>query len=71
MSPIRLVFTIRGDTIPPRGFAEAIRLFAELLEEVDAAHSPNNQPTMRWHLGKLGSSSAVVPYIGTGAASRH
>jgi len=66
MSPIRLVFTIRGDTIPPRGFAEAIRLVAELLEEVDAANSPNNQPTMRWHLGKLGSGSAVVPYIGTG-----
>ena len=68
MSPVRLVFTVKGDMIPPRRFADAVRLFAQLLDDVDAAHSPNNEPTMRWHLGELGSGSAVIPYIGTGRA---
>ncbi len=65
MPPVQFVFTIKGDAIPPRRFAEAVRLFAQLLDDVDAAYSPNNKPTMRWRLGKLESGSAVVPYIGT------
>ena len=65
MAPARLVFTITGDAIPPRHFADAVRLFAQLLDDVDSAHSATNQPTMRWRLGELGSGSAVVPYIGT------
>ena len=65
MAPARFVITVKGEAIPPRRFADAVRLFAELLDDIDAAHSANNQPTMRWRLGELGSGSAVVPYVGT------
>ena len=63
MSPVRLVLTIKGDAIQPRRFADAVRLFAQLLDDVDAAHSPDDQPTMRWQLGELKSGSAVVSFV--------
>ena len=66
MSPVRLVLTIKGDAIQPRRFAEAVRLFEQLLDDVDAAHSPDDQPTMRWRLGELKSGSAVVSFVEAG-----
>ena len=66
MSPDRLVLTIRGDAIQPRRFADAVRLFSQLLDDVDAAHSPDDQPTMRWRLGELKSGSAVVSFVEAG-----
>lgn len=66
MSPVRLVLTIKGDAIQPRRFADAVRLFAQLLDDVDAAHSPDDQPTMRWQLGELKSGSAVVSFVEAG-----
>ena len=66
MSPVRLVLTIRGDAFRPRRFADAVRLFEQLLDDVDAAHSPDEQPTMRWQLGELRSGSAVVSFVEAG-----
>ena len=66
MSLARLVLTIKGDAIQPRRFAEAVRLFEQLLDDVDAAHSPDDQPTMRWQLGELKSGSAVVSFVEAG-----
>ncbi len=66
MSPVRLVLTIRGDAIQPRRFADAVRLFEQLLDDVDAAHSPDDEPTMRWQLGELRSGSAVISFVEAG-----
>jgi len=66
MSPVRLVLTVKGDAIQPRRFADAVRLFQQLLDDVDAAHSPDDQPTMHWQIGELKSGSAVVPFVEAG-----
>ncbi len=66
MSPVRLVLTVRGDAIRPRRFADAVSLFQQLLDDVDAAHSPDDQPIMRWQLGELKSGSAVVTFVEAG-----
>ena len=66
MSPVRLVLTVKGDAIQPRRFADAVSLFQQLLDDVDAAYSPDDQPTMRWHLGELKSGSAVVSFVEAG-----
>ena len=66
MSTVRLVLTVKGDAIQPRRFADAVRLFQQLLDDVDAANSPDDQPTMRWQLGELMSGSAVVSFVEAG-----
>ncbi len=66
MPPVRLVLTIRGDAIRPRRFADAIRLFEQLLDDIDAAHSADEQPSMRWQLGELKSGSAVISFVEAG-----
>lgn len=66
MSPVRLVLTVKGDAIQPRRFADAVRLFQQLLDDVDVALSPDDQPTMRWRIGELMSGSAVVSFVEAG-----
>ena len=66
MPPVRLVLTIRGEAIRPRRFADAVRLFEQLLDDIDTAHSPDEQPSMRWQLGELKSGSAVISFVEAG-----
>ncbi|MDE0047823.1 MAG: hypothetical protein OXU19_18515 [bacterium] len=61
-----MVLTVKGDAIQPRRFADAVRLFHQLLDDVDAAHSPGDQPTIRWRIGELKSGSAVVSFVEAG-----